>query len=102
MYLGVIFFDIIDSLFDNESGEAVIVDGLANKIEGGENIVKGLVEAGRLPVNAVFNVDLKKIGDKNISEGIEESSKDAEGQKAVNTGAGENGGYVPYEASIIF
>ena len=45
-------------LFDNESGEAVIVDGLANKIEGGENIVKGLVEAGRLPVNAVFNVDL--------------------------------------------
>ena len=90
------------SLFDNESGEAVIVDGLANKIEGGENIVKGLVEAGRLPVNAVFNVDLKKIGDKNISEVIEESSKDAEGQKALNTGAGENGGYVPYEASIIF
>lgn len=90
------------SLFDNESGEAVIVDGLANNIEGGENIVKGLVEAGRLPVNAVFNVDLKKIGNKNISEVIEESSKDAEGQKALNTGAGENGGYVPYEASIIF
>ena len=84
------------SLFDNESGEAVIVDGLANKIEGGENIVKGLIEAGRLPVNAVFNVDLKKIGDKNISEVIEESSKDAEGQKALNTGAGENGGYVEH------
>mgnify|MGYP001409295158 FL=1 len=64
--------------------------------------MKGLIEAGRLPVNAIFNIDLKKIGNKNISEVIEESSKDAEGQKVLNTGASENGTYVPYEASITF
>ena len=90
------------SLFDNESGEAVVVNGVGNAVEGGDKIVKGLVEAGRLPVNAVFNVDLKKIGDKNISEVMEESSTDAEGQKASNTGTAENTGYVPYEATISF
>ena len=90
------------SLFDNESGEAVVVNGVGNTVEGGDKIVNGLVEAGRLPVNAVFNVDLKKIGDKNISEVMEESSTDAEGQNVSNTGAGENTGYVPYQASITF
>ena len=92
------------SIYDNESGEAVVVDGLGNAVEGGDKIVKGLIEAGKLPVDAIFNVNLKKIGDKSLKELIEESgdNEEGEGEGGGESNSGSNAGYVPYEATISF
>ncbi len=90
------------AVFDQESGEATVVDGLGNAQEGGGKVIDGLIEAGKLPVDAVFNIDLKKIGNRDIKDVISDEGAAAESNSSLDSNAEENTGYVPYEASITF
>ena len=90
------------ALYDQESGEATVVDGLGNAQEGGGKVIDGLIEAGKLPVNAVFNINLKKIGNRDIKDVITDEGTSAQNNQSLDNYAEENTGYVPYQAPINF
>ena len=86
----------IYAVYDYETGKANVVNGAGTTISGAENIVNGLVEAGRIPANALFGA----VGVNLVGGNMDEKAKISSDEASSNNS--KQGLPVPYEQSIKF
>ena len=84
------------AIYDYDTGRANVVNGAGTTVAGAENIVAGLIDAGRLPTNALFGA----VGVDLVQGDIEEKAKMSESEVQSNNSL--QGLPQPYVQSISF
>ena len=84
----------IYAVYDYDTGKANVVSGSGTSVAGAENIINGLVEAGRIPTNAIFGV----VGANLVSGDLEKKAEISE--TSESNSIPKPNIPLPYEASL--
>ena len=86
----------IYAVYDYETGKANVVNGGGTTIAGAENIVNGLITAGRIPANALFGA----VGVNLVGGNMDQKARISREETSSNNS--KQGLPMPYEQSIKF